>query len=206
MPITPSPWRSRLLRQTCWRGSPKTGAILYEMHIGTFSREGTFDGAIAKVDHLVALGITHVEVMPVAAFAGDRGWGYDGVAPFAVQESYGGPDALKRFVDACHARGLSVILDVVYNHFGPVGSYANKFGPYLTTKHKTPWGDAVNLDEGGSDEVRRFFCDNAAMWLRVRIACDHSIDEACRRAAYSYQHDVPGGAASEVAVRITNAQ
>jgi len=149
-----------------WRGSPKTGSVLYEMHIGTFSKEGTFDGAIAHLDYLADLGITHVELMPIAEFAGARGWGYDGVALFATHEPYGGPNGLKRFVDACHAKGLSVILDVVYNHFGPVGSYSNKFGPYLTDRHKTPWGDAVNLDEGGSDEVRRFFCDNALMWLR----------------------------------------
>jgi maltooligosyltrehalose trehalohydrolase len=149
-----------------WRGSPKVGAVIYEVHIGTFSEEGTFDGAIKHLDYLADLGITHVELMPIAEFAGDRGWGYDGVALFATHEPYGGPDGLKRFVDACHAKGLSVILDVVYNHFGPVGNYANKFGPYVTDKHKTPWGDAVNLDEGGSDEVRRFFCDNALMWLR----------------------------------------
>jgi maltooligosyltrehalose trehalohydrolase len=149
-----------------WRGSPRTGAVLYELHVGTFSEAGTFDGAIEHLDYLVELGITHIELMPVAEFAGDRGWGYDGVALFATHESYGGPDGLKRFVDSCHARGLSVILDVVYNHFGPVGNYANKFGPYVTNKHKTPWGDAVNLDEGGSDEVRRFFCDNALMWLK----------------------------------------
>jgi maltooligosyltrehalose trehalohydrolase len=149
-----------------WRGSPKTGAVIYEMHVGTFSKEGTFDGAIAHLDYLADLGITHVELMPVAEFAGDRGWGYDGVAFFATHEPYGGPDGLKRFVDACHAKGLSVILDVVYNHFGPVGAYANKFGPYLTDRHKTPWGDAINLDEGGSDDVRRFLCDNALMWLK----------------------------------------
>ena len=149
-----------------WRGSPKSGAVMYEMHIGTFSDEGTFDGAIPHLDYLRDLGITHVELMPVAEYAGDRGWGYDGVALFATHEPYGGPDGLKRFVDACHARGLSVILDVVYNHFGPVGNYTNKFGPYLTARHKTPWGDAVNLDEGGSDEVRRFFVDSALMWLR----------------------------------------
>lgn len=149
-----------------WRGSPKVGAIIYELHIGTFSKEGTFDGAIPHLDHLKDLGITHIELLPVAEFAGDRGWGYDGVALFATHEPYGGPEGLKRFVDACHHRGLSVILDVVYNHFGPVGAYANKFGPYLTSRHKTPWGDAVNLDEGGSDEVRRFFVDNALMWLK----------------------------------------
>ena len=149
-----------------WRGSPKSGAVLYELHIGTFSREGTFDGAIRHLDYLADLGITHIELLPIAEFAGQRGWGYDGVALFATHEPYGGADGLKRFNDACHARGLSVVLDVVYNHFGPIGNYANKFGPYVTSKHKTPWGDAVNLDEGGSDEVRRFFCDNAIMWLR----------------------------------------
>jgi maltooligosyltrehalose trehalohydrolase len=149
-----------------WRGSPKTGAVVYEMHVGTFSKAGTFDGAIPHLDYLAELGVTHVELLPVSEFAGERGWGYDGVALFATHEPYGGPDGLKRFVDACHAKGLSVILDVVFNHFGPVGNYTNKFGPYLTEKHKTPWGAAVNLDEGGSDEVRRFFCDNAVMWLR----------------------------------------
>ncbi|MDE1162964.1 MAG: malto-oligosyltrehalose trehalohydrolase [Acidobacteriaceae bacterium] len=154
-----------------WRGSPKSGAIIYEMHVGTFSEEGTFDSAIQRLDYLAELGVTHLELLPVAGFAGDRGWGYDGVALFATHEAYGGPDGLKRFVDAAHAKGLSVILDVVYNHFGPVGNYTNKFGPYLTNSHKTPWGDAVNLDEGGSDEVRRFFCDNALMWLK-----DYHID------------------------------
>jgi maltooligosyltrehalose trehalohydrolase len=149
-----------------WRGSPKTGGVLYELHIGTFSEEGTFDGAIKHLDHLVDLGITHVELMPIAAFAGDRGWGYDGVALFAPADIYGGPDGFKRFVNACHGKGLSVILDVVYNHFGPVGNYTNKFGPYLTERHNTPWGAAVNFESEGSDEVRRFFCDNAAMWAR----------------------------------------
>ncbi|MES2390254.1 MAG: malto-oligosyltrehalose trehalohydrolase, partial [Acidobacteriota bacterium] len=164
-----------------WRGSPKSGAVMYEMHIGTFSDEGTFDGAIPHLDYLRDLGITHVELMPVAEFAGDRGWGYDGVALFATHEPYGGPDGLKRFVDACHARGLSVILDVVYNHFGPVGNYTNKFGPYLTDRHRTPWGDAVNLDEGGSDEVRRFFVDSALMWLR-----DYHIDGLRFDAVHAY--------------------
>lgn len=149
-----------------WRGAPKIGSIIYELHIGTFSAEGTFDGAIQHLGHLAELGITHVEVMPVAAWAGQQGWGYDSVALFATQEAYGGPDGLKRFVDASHAAGLSVILDVVYNHFGPVGNYATKFGPYLNEDRKTPWGAAVNLDQEGSDEVRRFFIDNALMWLR----------------------------------------
>ncbi len=132
------------------------------MHVGTFTPGGTFDSAIERLDYLFELGVTHIEVMPVAAFAGDRGWGYDGVALFAVTENYGGPDALKRFVDACHVRGLAVVLDVVYNHFGPVGEYAGKFGPYLTNQHLTPWGDAVNFEDregamrcGGSSATTR---------------------------------------------------
>ncbi len=154
-----------------WQGPPLSSAVIYEMHLGTFTPEGTFDGAIRRLDHLVELGITHVEIMPVAAFAGDRGWGYDGVALFAVQENYGGPEGLKRFVDASHRKGIGVLLDVVYNHFGPVGAYAGKFGPYLTSQHCTPWGDAVNFEGEGSDEVRRFFCDNALMWM-----CDFHVD------------------------------
>ena len=149
-----------------WRGSPKTGSIIYELHIGTFSKEGTFDSAIQHLPYLADLGVTHVEVMPVATWAGKQGWGYDSVALFATHEPYGAPDGFKRFVDACHANGLSVILDVVYNHFGPVGNYTTKFGPYLNADRKTPWGSAVNLDGEGSDEVRRFFVDNALMWLR----------------------------------------
>ena len=154
-----------------WQGPPLSGGILYELHIGTFTRRGTFDAAISRLDHLVDLGITHIEIMPVAAFPGDFGWGYDGVGLFAVREEYGGPDGLKRLVDACHDRGLAVLLDVVYNHFGPVGNYTNKFGPYLTDLHRTPWGDAVNFEGPGSDEVRRYFCDNALMWMR-----DYHID------------------------------
>jgi maltooligosyltrehalose trehalohydrolase len=149
-----------------WEGRNFASAILYEMHVGTYSPEGTFDGAVAHLDHLCGLGVTHIEIMPVAAYPGDRGWGYDGVALFAVSDNYGGPDALKRFVDACHAKKLAVILDVVYNHFGPIGNYTGKFGPYVTDVHHTPWGAAVNFEGAGSDEVRRFFCDNAIMWLR----------------------------------------
>ena len=149
-----------------WHTPPLASGIIYELHIGTFSQEGTFDSAIAHLDHLVDLGITHVEVMPINEFAGDRGWGYDGVCLFAVFEPYGGPEGFKRFVDACHTRNLAVVLDVVYNHFGPVGNYTNRFGPYLTDKYHTPWGAAVNFNEGGSDEVRHFFIDNALMWLK----------------------------------------
>lgn len=141
-------------------------AIIYELHIGTFTPSGTLDGAIEKLDYLNELGITHINLMPVAAFAGDHGWGYDGVALFAVHQPYGGPDALKRFVDAAHDKGLAVLLDVVYNHFGPVGNYTAKFGPYTTDAHRTPWGGAANLEDSGAFQVRRFFCDNALMWLR----------------------------------------
>jgi maltooligosyltrehalose trehalohydrolase len=149
-----------------WHAPPLASAVLYEMHVGTFTPGRTLGSAIDRLDYLAELGVTHVELMPVAAFAGDRGWGYDGVDLYAVAEVYGGPDGLKRFVDACHGRGLAVVLDVVYNHFGPVGAYAGKFGPYLTNQHCTPWGDAVNLEDAGSDEVRRFLCDNALMWMR----------------------------------------
>ncbi len=151
--------------------APLPSAIIYELHVGTFTAEGTLDAAISKLDHLVALGITHAELMPVASFSGQHGWGYDGVALFSVHEPYGGPDALKRFVDAAHAKGLGVLLDVVYNHFGPDGNYTGKFGPYLTDAHRTPWGGAVNLEDSDSDLVRRFFIDNALMWLR-----DYHID------------------------------
>jgi maltooligosyltrehalose trehalohydrolase len=164
---------SRVYDQSCFRWSdskfhapPLASAVFYELHIGTFTHEGTLDAAIAKLDHLVELGITHVELMPVAAFTGNHGWGYDGVALFAVHEPYGGPDALKRFVDAAHARELSVVLDVVYNHFGPVGNYTGKYGPYMVASHRTPWGGAVNLEDAWSHQVRRFLCDNALMWMR----------------------------------------
>jgi maltooligosyltrehalose trehalohydrolase len=149
-----------------WRGLPLAGAVLYELHIGTFTAQGTFDAAVDRLDHLVELGIDAVELLPCNAFAGERGWGYDGVAWFAVHSPYGGPDGLKRFVDACHARGLGVVMDVVYNHLGPAGNYLPEFGPYLTEAHTTPWGPAVNLDRAGSDEVRRYILDNVAMWLR----------------------------------------
>jgi maltooligosyltrehalose trehalohydrolase len=156
-------------------------AVIYELHIGTFTPEGTFDAAAEKLLYLRELGITHVELMPVNSFPGRWGWGYDGVDLFAPQEAYGGPEALKHFVDQCHSLGLSVLLDVVYNHFGPDGNYTGRFGPYITENHHTPWGGAVNLEEYGSDEVRHFFCDNALMWLRdyhfngLRLDAVHSL-------------------------------
>ncbi len=141
-------------------------AIIYELHLGTFTPDGTFAAAEERLSALSELGITHVELMPLNSFPGRFGWGYDGVALYAPQEAYGGPEALQHFVNACHAHRLAVLLDVVYNHFGPVGNYTGKFGPYITESHHTPWGGAVNLEEYGSTEVRRFFCDNALMWLR----------------------------------------
>ena len=164
-----------------WQAPPLSAAIVYELHIGTFTPEGTFTAAIDKLDHLVELGISHVELMPVAEFSGSRGWGYDGVDLYAPHHAYGGPDGLKRLVDACHARGLAVILDVVYNHLGPAGNYLARFGPYFTDRYATPWGQAINFDGPESNHVRRFFSDNALMWLgdyhfdALRIDAVHAI-------------------------------
>ncbi len=164
-----------------WHARPLQSAIIYELHVGTFTPEGTCDAAATKIGHLKELGITHVELLPFAEFPGTNGWGYDGVDIFAPHAAYGGPDGLKRFVDACHAAGLAVIMDVVYNHFGPSGNYVGSFGPYFTDAHKTPWGDAVNLEDAGSYEVRRFFCDNALMWLR-----DYHMDGLRLDAVHAY--------------------
>ena len=164
-----------------WRGVHLPSTVLYELHVGTFSPEGTFEGAIGRLDHLVDLGVDAVELLPVAEFPGARGWGYDGVALYAPHSAYGGPDGLKRLVDACHARGLGVVIDVVYNHLGPDGNYLGSYGPYFTDRYATPWGEAVNLDGAGSDEVRAFFVDNALMWLRdyhvdgLRLDAIHAI-------------------------------
>jgi maltooligosyltrehalose trehalohydrolase len=148
-----------------WKGVPLDDYIIYELHVGAFTPEGTFDGVINRLDYLCELGITAVELMPVAQFPGERNWGYDGVYPFAPQNSYGGPDGLKRLVDACHSRGLAVIMDVVYNHLGPEGNYLNNFGPYFTDRYRTPWGDAVNFDGPDSDAVRHYFISNALYWV-----------------------------------------
>jgi maltooligosyltrehalose trehalohydrolase len=149
-----------------WTGPARAGAVIYELHVGTFTPEGDFDTAIGRLDHLAQLGVDVVELMPVAAFPGGHGWGYDGVALWAVHEPYGGPEGLRRFVDACHGRGIGVLLDVVYNHLGPSGNYLGEFGPYFTDRHQTPWGPAVNLDDAGSDEVRAYIVENALHWLR----------------------------------------
>ncbi len=148
-----------------WRGLPLERYLFYELHVGAFTAPGTFDAAIERLDDLAALGITAVELMPVAQFPGDRNWGYDGVYPFAAQSSYGGPQGLKRFVDACHARGLAVVLDVVYNHLGPEGNYLRDFGPYFSDLYRTPWGAPINFDGPYSDDVRRYFIENALYWV-----------------------------------------
>ena len=149
-----------------WRGIPLSSYILYELHVGTYTPEGTFDAIIPRLDSLAELGVTALELMPVSQFPGRRNWGYDGVYPFAVQESYGGPEGLKRLVDACHRRGLAVVLDVVYNHLGPEGNHFSDFGPYFNDRYRTPWGPAMNFDGPHSDEVRRYFQENALRWLR----------------------------------------
>lgn len=164
-----------------WRGTPLPGLVLYEMHVGTFSTTGTFEGAIAHLGELVELGVDAIELMPVAEFSGNRGWGYDGAALFAPHHAYGGPAGLVRLVDACHAHGLAVVMDVVYNHLGPVGNFLAEFGPYFSGRHQTLWGAAVNFDGAGSEEVRRFVVDNAKMWIRdyhvdgLRLDAVHSI-------------------------------
>jgi len=168
-----------------FRAPPLSAAIIEEIHVGTFTREGTFDAAIPRLDHLADVGITHVELMPINAFDGRHGWGYDGVAWFAPHAPYcgpDGPDAVRRFVDACHARGLAVLLDVVYNHLGPSGNYLPEFAPYFNDAYHTPWGPAINLDGPDSDVVRRFILDNVEMWLR-----DYRFDGLRLDAVHAYQ-------------------
>jgi maltooligosyltrehalose trehalohydrolase len=148
-----------------WRGRPLADMLIYELHIGTFTPEGTFDAVIPRLDRLGDLGVNTIELMPVASFPGWRNWGYDGVGLFAPQRTYGGPDGLRRLVDACHARGLAVLLDVVYNHLGPEGNYLAEFGPYFTDRYQTPWGQAINYDGRDARGVRDFVIDNALYWL-----------------------------------------
>ncbi len=149
-----------------WDGRSIEDHVLYELHVGAFTAEGTLDAAIERLDDVAWVGVTAVELMPVSPFAGERNWGYDGVFPYAVHEAYGGPDALRRFVDACHARSLAVVLDVVHNHQGPEGNVFAALGPYFTDRYRNPWGDAVNVDGPGSDEVRRFLLGSVWMWFR----------------------------------------
>jgi maltooligosyltrehalose trehalohydrolase len=148
-----------------WKNVALEDYVIYELHVGTFTHEGTFDALIGRLDDLKDLGITAIELLPIAQFPGDRNWGYDGVYIGAAQKSYGGPVALKRLVDACHARGLAILLDVVYNHLGPEGNYLSEYGPYFTDRYKTPWGPALNFDGPLSDHVRWFFIHNALQWI-----------------------------------------
>lgn len=167
-----------------WGGLALEQYIFYEVHVGTFSPEGTFESVIGYLDELKELGVTALELMPVAQFSGDRNWGYDGVYPFAVQNSYGTLNSLKRLIDACHQRELAVVLDVVYNHLGPEGNYLSEFGPYFTDRYRTPWGQAINFDGPESDEVRHFFISNALYWLSefhidaLRLDAIHGITDS----------------------------
>jgi maltooligosyltrehalose trehalohydrolase len=167
-----------------WRGVRRADLVFYELHVGAFSPDGTFDAIIPRLDDLASLGITAIELMPIGQFPGDRNWGYDGVHPYAPQNSYGGPRALQRLVDAAHRCALAVFLDVVYNHLGPEGSYFNRFGPYFTDHYHTPWGNAINFGDAYCDPVRQFFIDNARMWIRdfhidgLRIDAIHAIYDA----------------------------
>jgi len=164
-----------------WRGLSRRDLVFYEIHVGTFTPEGTFDAVIPRLRHLKDLGVTAIELMPVAQFPGQRNWGYDGVFPFSVQNSYGGPSGLRRLINACHHEKLGIALDVVYNHLGPEGNYLADFGPYFTDRYSTPWGQALNFDGEYSDEVRRFFVENALYWIEefhvdvLRLDAVHAI-------------------------------
>lgn len=170
-----------------WTGLPITDYLLYEIHPAAFSSEGTFDGVIPYLDGLKDLGVTAIELMPVAQFPGSRNWGYDGVYPFAAQNTYGGPDGLRRLVQACHGRGMAVALDVVYNHLGPEGNYLDEFGHYFTDRYRTPWGQAINFDGHDSDHVVRYFVENALGWIRdfhidmLRLDAVHAIFDVSAR-------------------------
>ena len=178
--VDPDTWR---WTDQNWAGKDLRGSVIYELHVGTFTPEGTLDAAITRLGHLADLGVDIVELMPLAAFPGKAGWGYDGVGLWAVHEAYGGPDALARFVDAAHNAGIGVCLDVVYNHLGPSGNYLGVFGPYFTRAHHTPWGEAVNYDHDGSKQVRAFVIDSALRWLRdfhidaLRLDAIHEIKD-----------------------------
>jgi len=186
-----------------WRGHAWQDFVIYEAHVGTFTPFGTLDAMIARLDDLRELGVTALQLMPVAQFPGERNWGYDGVHPFAVQNSYGGPRGLKRLIDACHARSLAVILDVVYNHLGPEGNYLREFGPYFTDRYRTPWGEAVNFAGPGSDAVRDFFLGNAVQWIEefhvdgLRLDATHAIFDRSARPFLRQLADVAHAAAAQ---------
>lgn len=187
-----------------WAGRDVRGAVVYELHVGTFTPAGTLDSAIERLPHLTELGVEVVELMPLAAFPGVHGWGYDGVALYAVHEPYGGPAALQRFVDAAHGHGLAVCLDVVHNHLGPSGNYLQEFGPYFTERHHTPWGAAVNLDGDDAREVRAFLVDNAVRWLRdfridaLRLDAVHALVDDSPRHVLAEMSDAVAALAEQV--------
>ena len=189
--VDPGTWR---WTDQNWAGKDLRGSVIYELHVGTFTPEGTLDAAASRLGHLVDLGVDIVELMPLAAFPGKAGWGYDGVGLWAVHEAYGGPDALARFVDAAHNAGIGVCLDVVYNHLGPSGNYLSVFGPYFTPAHHTPWGEAVNYDHDGSQQVRAFVIDSALRWMRdfhidaLRLDAIHEIKDDAAAAATPQRH------------------
>ena len=189
--VDPDTWR---WTDQNWAGKDLRGSVIYELHVGTFTPEGTLDAAASRLGHLVDLGVDIVELMPLAAFPGKAGWGYDGVGLWAVHEAYGGPDALARFVDAAHNAGIGVCLDVVYNHLGPSGNYLSVFGPYFTPAHHTPWGEAVNYDHDGSQQVRAFVIDSALRWMRdfhidaLRLDAIHEIKDDAAAAATPQRH------------------
>lgn len=178
-----------------WKGIPFDELILYELHTGTYTQEGSFEAIIGKLDHLADTGINAIELMPVAQFPGSRNWGYDGVYPYAVQNSYGGPEGLKKLVDACHQKGIAVFLDVVYNHLGPEGNYFERFGPYFTDHYRTPWGKAINFDGQWSDGVRDYFADNAVYWFEhfhidgLRFDAIHGVYDLGAKHFWQYMHE-----------------
>jgi maltooligosyltrehalose trehalohydrolase len=182
---------------TNWQGVDARGAVIYELHVGAFTAEGTLDAAAAELPRLAAAGIQIVELMPLAPFPGRRGWGYDGVGLYAVHEAYGGPAALQRFVDKAHALGLGVCLDVVHNHLGPDGNYLGQFGPYFTDAHHTPWGSAINLDQEGSKHVRAFLIDSAVRWFT-----DFHVDALRLDAVHELKDDSPRHFLAELAYTV----
>jgi len=203
-------WASAVLRpahfvwsDATWTGVPRTELVLYELHVGTFTPEGTFEAIIPRLAALRDLGVTALELMPVAQFSGTRNWGYDGVHPYAPQNSYGGPQGLQRLVDACHATGLALLLDVVYNHLGPEGNYLNEFGPYFTDRYHTAWGRAMNYDDRGSEGVRAFVLDNVRMWIEdyhvdgLRLDAVHAIYDFSPRHILRDIKDTAAAVASE---------
>jgi maltooligosyltrehalose trehalohydrolase len=178
-----------------WKGLPFRDLILYELHVGTFTPEGTFEAIISRLDDLKETGINAIEIMPVAQFPGGRNWGYDGTFPYAVQNTYGGPEGFKKLVNACHQKGIAVFLDVVYNHIGPEGNYFSQFGPYFNHNYNTPWGDAINFDNNYADGVREYFCKNALYWLEyfhcdgLRLDAIHAIFDMGAKHFLQYVND-----------------